>query len=615
MDADQPESTPGLDATRGQLGDPSDARARVDDSRLRVPMDVVRGGESMGVVATTGARATSSTGAPIGTGASLDSGTSMSVSRRSLLVGGLAGGLGAAMASAGLRASGERQQGSAGTGGGAPGGGVPGVGTSPRSPVRNVIFVVADGMAAGTLGLTSHWSRLMRGEALHLERLGRTSGARRALCSTHSADSVVTDSAAASSAWSVGLKHRNGSLCITPDGATPAPWLMRCQQGGRGTGAVTTTTICHATPGGMYANSMDRGEYAAIGRQLADRKLDVALGGGRDHVNPAWLKDQNDCALVLTAAELQAWRVGAITAGAVGTSARPGSREGGGDGIGPRSGAGTGASTGAGTGGGGGAMLGGGAAERTPPRVVGLFNNNHMSMVLDRKSDEPALDVMTGAALERLSQHPGGFFLQVEAGRVDHAGHANDAVSLLAEMLEFDRTIALAAEFALARTDTLLVVTTDHATAGAAFTFYGRKGVDACKRLGNAKHSFDWIIDQFKALPGELAAAGQAAEMVRLLTTATGVSIGRELLGVLERHFSGEIVDPSLRRNQLVCVMGSIVGNSLGVQFVSPDHTADHVDVLALGKHAETLPSFVDNTELNGWIAGLMDLPPGTPVM
>jgi alkaline phosphatase len=481
----------------------------------------------------------------------------LNVSRRSVLAGAIAGGLAATVGAS----TPMLQEGGGPSGKRAMVAGAPGVG-NPPGVVRNVIFVVADGMAAGTLGLAAHYQRLMRGSPLEYERLGRLPGVRRSLMSTHSADSVVTDSAAASSAWSVGTKHRNGSLCITPDGERPCPWLIRCQQAGRGTGAVTTTTICHATPAGFFANVDERGEYAQIGRQLVDRKLDVAMGGGLDHVNPDWVKDQADVALLRTAGELEAWS---------------------------------------------------GGPDKSA-RLLGLFNGAHMSMVLDRRPDEPTLGAMTKAALRRLDQHPGGFFLQVEAGRVDHAGHSNDAPSLLAEMFEFDRALAVASEYALARRDTLLLVTTDHATAGAAFTFYGRHGIQACRRLGEAKRSFEWVAAQVRALPSSLDTNGQAAEVARLLSEASGVTLGRELVGLLARHLAGETVDPSLRRNQPVCVWGSMLGNALGVQFVSPDHTADHVEVIAVGPGAQSLPSFVDNTELTGWMAGLMDLPPGRPV-
>src|SRR5690606_11885183 len=77
-----------------------------------------------------------------------------------------------------------------------------------------------------------------------------------------------------------------------------------------------------------------------------------------------------------------------------------------------------------------------------------------------------SLETLTEVALKRLSTNPEGFLLQIEAGRVDHAGHANDPASILHEQLEFDRTIAIVRAFAEGRDDTLVVVTTDHGTGG-----------------------------------------------------------------------------------------------------------------------------------------------------
>ena len=52
--------------------------------------------------------------------------------------------------------------------------------------------------------------------------------------------------------------------------------------------------------------------------------------------------------------------------------------------------------------------------------------------------------------------------LQVEAGRVDHAGHAQDLAALIHEQLEFDRLISIALEFVEQQPDTLLIITSDH---------------------------------------------------------------------------------------------------------------------------------------------------------
>jgi alkaline phosphatase len=73
---------------------------------------------------------------------------------------------------------------------------------------------------------------------------------------------------------------------------------------------------------------------------------------------------------------------------------------------------------------------------------------------------------MPSAALTTLSKDPDGFFLMVEAGLVDWAGHARDGASLASEMIEGDQVLRVAREWAQGRTDTLIVLTGDHETGG-----------------------------------------------------------------------------------------------------------------------------------------------------
>lgn len=48
---------------------------------------------------------------------------------------------------------------------------------------------------------------------------------------------------------------------------------------------------------------------------------------------------------------------------------------------------------------------------------------------------------MTRRALDLLGDAENGFFLMVEASRVDHAGHANDAAAHLHDILAFNEAM------------------------------------------------------------------------------------------------------------------------------------------------------------------------------
>jgi alkaline phosphatase len=87
-----------------------------------------------------------------------------------------------------------------------------------------------------------------------------------------------------------------------------------------------------------------------------------------------------------------------------------------------------------------------------------------MEFEADRAADrggEPSLTEMTTAALRVLAPHEKGYVLVVEAGRIDHAHHANNAYRALTDTIELAR--AVAAALALTnRDETLLIVTADH---------------------------------------------------------------------------------------------------------------------------------------------------------
>ena len=59
-----------------------------------------------------------------------------------------------------------------------------------------------------------------------------------------------------------------------------------------------------------------------------------------------------------------------------------------------------------------------------------------------------------------------------------------------------------------------------------------------------------------------------------------------------------ERVDPFAPANSGMLVLGSVLANHFGVAFLSPNHTADMVEVTALGPGAERIRPIIDNTDL-----------------
>lgn len=441
------------------------------------------------------------------------------------------------------------------------------IGTSGKRP-RNVIFMVADGMSNGALAFADEYLRMTTGQPSAWRHLSSQRWARRALQSTRSANSIVTDSAAASAAWSTGVKHDNGALCISPSGKALTPLLLRAKAGGKRTGCVTTTTITHATPAGFYCNVTKRGSEDQIGEQLCQRPIDVALGGGQQFVAESDVKKAGNIHLAFTRDELAA------------------------------------------------AL----ASTKPDTRLIGLFNNSHISMKIDRDTlartkgraavTEPSLLELTQAALARLSADTNGsdgFILQIEAGRVDHGAHANDAVGVLHDLIEFDATLTHVHEWASSRNDTLVIVTTDHATGGCSPVFYGLHGVESLRRLATATHSFEWILSELGS--PDSPAAG-AAQLVKLAESALGFALASDAEGILRKVLANEYVPLFSMQRKLSAVLGAIIANQTGIAFSTDGHNADFTDLFAFGPGSESLPTFVENTDVHTWLTQALDLRP-----
>lgn len=412
--------------------------------------------------------------------------------------------------------------------------------TSATKPGRakNVIFFVVDGMSIGTFTLAEMMRDVKGLGPSHWTRLWSRPGVRRALCKTHSADGWVTDSAAAGSAWGIGEHINNRAINVTPDGRSPKPILVTAGGMGKRTGLVTTTRLTHATPASFIANVPRRDFEAEIAGQMLDRRVDIAIGGGATHFDPLLGQHADALTLVRTKAELL-------------TNAN------------------------------------------TEGRLLGLFDDDHMRYELDRPGSQPTLAEMTRVALDRLNTAPDGFVLQVEGGRVDHAAHANDAAGTIADQIAFDQALGVVAEWSAERNDTLIIVTTDHGNANPGLAYYGADGVASFERLAGATHSFEWIFAQAEA-------GGGFDALIDAVHAATGVELTADEIALLRRRFVDEQpVNAFDAANGKDAVLGSVLANHFGVSFMSPNHTADLVEVTAFGPGSESMPMLVDNTDLH----------------
>jgi len=291
--------------------------------------------------------------------------------------------------------------------------------------VRNVILCIGDGMGFGHVELARIKTAGPAGK-LNMEMMPIFG-----IVSTRSADSHVTDSAAAATAMATGFKTKNGMISMLPDGRKCVTILEAARQKSMSTGLVSTAAVTSATPACFAAHQRSRGMQAKIAEDLLGNKVNVLIGGGRKYFlhGSAGKSEKGDLPGLIGRAK---------KAGYVYASNAEELEEAGGD------------------------------------YVLGLLASDELTT----KLPEPSLARLTGKAIEILSKNKKGFFLMVEGAQIDWAGNEQNADDTVKQTLAFDMAVKAAVDFA--RTDgyTLVVVTSDHDTGGLVIRKGGADGKD-----------------------------------------------------------------------------------------------------------------------------------------
>jgi alkaline phosphatase len=313
---------------------------------------------------------------------------------------------------------------------------------------RNVILFVGDGFGAVQTSLGIQYARLIEKRELNIESLMRDGNTGYSLPLPF--ESVVTDSAAAATQMATGQAVRPETLGLDPDGYPIETILEWAHKRGLGTGLVTNMRITHATPAAFAVHQGSRyaSEQALMDDLLQEGDVDVFLGGGARAMVPAgtWASE----AFPGIPAELDEESNREDDSNRVEESAALGYT------IVSDS-----------------PSLHAAAIHAT--KLLGIFAAAHLPYVIDRRqmnlSTVPTVAEMTSAALDVLSRRDEGFFLLVEGGRIDYAGHANDPGTMLHEILDFDEAVGKGLEFQRSHPDTLVLVTGDHGSGGFSFAY------------------------------------------------------------------------------------------------------------------------------------------------
>ena len=282
-------------------------------------------------------------------------------------------------------------------------------------PPKNVIIMIGDGMGFQQVEAARYYAS-GNTVPLSFETLPYSGD-----MTTYSANSGIgyenyTDSAAAGTAIATGVKVNNDvvSVAIPGDGSDLLTLLEYFKAAGKSTGTVTTTYHEHTTPAAFTAHNPDRDNYSQIGVDIMTNSKPNVLLGGSATISTTTAQNAG-YTTVTNRTQMLAVDTASVT------------------------------------------------------HLFSQFGTGYMPYENDGTgmgTTYPHLSEMTQTALEILEKNENGFFLMVEGGRIDSAGHDNNLQRNIYETIEFANAAQVVMDWAAGRTDTLIIVTADHETGG-----------------------------------------------------------------------------------------------------------------------------------------------------
>ena len=346
---------------------------------------------------------------------------------------------------------------------------------------------------------------------------------------TRSANNLVTDSAAAGTAFACGANTNNGIIGYDEDIEICPTVLEGAKAKGYRTGLVTTTRITHATPAAFSSHVYDRNlesdvAVMQLGEYVLGPQVDLLWGGGRSFFTPASANgsrtDERDLVqeakekgwnVVLNKEEFDAYgKDGKVKRSRIGV------RE-----------------------------------NWAQLPSLGLFADSHLDYEIDRDAGEqPSLAEMAIGALSALDADDEPFFLmvrpslipncplplsvierkadiQVEAGRIDHAGHANDAAGIIHDVLAYNEvwteTVKWIDSHGKNKNNYIVLATADHDT-GALNLPGGWLPASLVNVTNSVEYLADWLEEKSEGVTGDelsILIEGVLVDKLALNITAT----------------------------------------------------------------------------------------------
>lgn len=478
---------------------------------------------------------------------------------------------------------------------------------------KYVFFFLGDGMSNSQIQATEAYLTTKNGDSATLatdllkpeNRLNMSKMPVQGMQTTYDSFALMTDSASSATAFACGLKTKSGVIGMGMNGNDPVtstptiPYKSIAQvahEAGKKVGVISSVSLDHATPAAYYASIASRSNYNAIATQMADTGYEFFGGGGlvagnydtiteaQGLLNPKGYQILNTRDSILALKETPQDKVVCINSELDGSKAMP--------------------------------------------------------YAIDRnETTNLSLAEMTDVAISTLSAGADkGFFLMVEGGKIDWAGHANDAMANIGDMLDFDDAVGEALKFyAQYPNDTLIIVTGDHETGGMTIGHATNGYTAHYGELLKQKHSFEFF-DKLWAqheTTNQAAVCGNIGADSSLANDATVIGWMNDLFGLdyntpnalnayqkkkLEDAYDYSMCETNNNSapentflyggyNAISVTMTHILNEKASIGWTSYSHTGVPVPVFAKGRVAQSFAGFYDNTDIAKRMAKVMGLP------
>jgi len=315
----------------------------------------------------------------------------------------------------------------------------------------NVILLIGDGMGLSQLSSAFYYGE-SKSNFARFKEVG--------LINTSSSSHKVTDSGAGATAFSCGVKTYNGAIGVNSDTISIPNIVEILSEKKYNTAVISTSAVTHATPACFYAHVKSRRMQENIAEQLIDSDIDFFAGGGTKYFS-----NRNDEKDLIKQLKENGFYVNIDTE----------------------------------------------TQRLNKDKKYGfLLADGGMPTMLESRDN--FLPDYTKLALKYLDQDKESFFLMVEGSQIDWAGHDNDADYLIAEVLDFDKTVGVAMDFAEKNQNTLVIVLADHETGG--FTLAPNEG-------------------DYNEIKSEFATSGHSATLIPVLAFGPG---SEDFKGIYQNH-------------------------------------------------------------------------------